>query len=164
MYGFRATLSMIFFVYFIFSIFLNILLFVLKTEFKIQLIWNILLIGLYFLLLFINIIFNFKTEESVAKQNREIDYIRYTTNKLNLLLNIKKEKYIQKKIERLYDLINSSSTSTNDNANKYELIIIDQIIALETYIQEDNFLDADSIILEIEKNIEIRNSLTKEVY
>ena len=42
MYGFRATLSMIFFVYFIFSIFLNILLFVLKTEFKIQLIWNIL--------------------------------------------------------------------------------------------------------------------------
>ena len=143
--------------YFVLTFFVDlILIFVRAENYKPCLIINVILLGLYGIVLISNMLANESTIDSMERHEMELQYIKVCSAKLKGLQNTG-NKDLDKKVEKAYDLIHSSQAKSNNSVRDYELTVIDLIDALEQNILKSDYVAADTTLDKILRNADERN-------
>ena len=128
-----------------------------SDSFKASLVVQIVIAGIYGVLLISNLIANENTADSVERHEDEVAFIKTAASRVKALVGKAKDKKANKEIERVYDLIHSSPTKSTSEVHRLESSVMNQIADLEDAVQSG---EADSIIAaagEIVSTMEERN-------
>lgn len=132
-------------------------------SYKANLIIQVIILSIYMVMLISNMIANESTADSIEKHNIELNYIRYSSSKLNGIINLISDKQLKKKVERLYDILHSSPSKSNSSVHDYELIVLKLIDELDYNINRNDIRQAEKTISDIERNANERNRKLKYV-
>ena len=134
-----------------------IFIFVGSDTYKSALIVQVIIAGIYAVLLISNLIANEHTMDSVEKHKNEIAYIKNASSRVKMLVGKATDKKINKEIERVYDLLHSSPVKTTDAVRTIEDSIIDKVTELENMISVQDGTVIIAITNELIYLIEERN-------
>lgn len=150
--------SVYFFLEFIIGLFF---IFKINESYKVALSVQLVLAGIYAILLFANLIANEHTADAVAKQNAENNFIKDAASRIKLLVGKATDSEANKKLEKLYDLMHSSPTQSISSVKELETKILDTIAEIEFLMKSDNFAEASARVDLLTSLIEERNSVLK---
>jgi hypothetical protein len=105
-----------------------------KAAFLIQLI----IAGLYGIMLVSNLIANEHTAAAEEKRHGQVAYVKDASVKLKRIFENISDKEVQKKVERVYDAIYSSPVKSHQNLAQMENSILASISALEDAVSAGN--------------------------
>lgn len=105
---------------------------------KAALIVQIIIAGIYGVLLISNLIANESTAESLERQEYEVAYIKNAASRVKALIGKSKDKKANKEIEKAYDLLHSSPTRSTSTAHQLESQVMNYISDLEEAVQTGN--------------------------
>ena len=128
---------------------------------KIPLIVQVIIAGIYAILLIANMIANESTAESIEKHEAELQYVKESSAELKGIMDSVDDKKLRKKIEKIYDLVHSSPAKSHDSVKDLEKNVISLIKSLGNEISNNNIKAAENIINEIEKTANERNRKLK---
>ena len=144
--------------YFLVEFVTGLIFVILKSDsYKVSLIVQIIIAGIYGVLLISHLIANESTADSVEKHEDEVAYIKTAASRVKALVGKAKDKKANKEIERAYDLLHSSPTKSALTARYLESAVMSQISDLEDAVQSG---ETDLIIAtagEIISTMEERN-------
>ncbi len=103
-----------------------------KAAFLVQLCFA----GIYAICLISNMIANEHTAEAEEKRQFEIDYVKNATAEMASLLSRISDRETKKKVEKVYDAINSSPVKSHPNVSSLESQILVAITELRNSISE----------------------------
>lgn len=156
---FSYSLNYITGVYLLIQLVLNIILIVTRPDaWLIALIPNIILAGFYLAFLSVFYRANEQTATSVAQHERENHFVKNCARRIRLLKNKGPSKEANRKIEKAYDVMHASQSSTGANQYFNEALIEDQIFILENAVklgESNEIATAADKLIEL---IEDRNS------
>jgi len=129
--------------------------------YKVALLVQLCIAGLYGIILVSNMIANERTAEAEEKRQPRITYIKDASAKLKDLLEGIGDKEVRKKVERVYDALYSSPVKSHPDLAKMENNILMSIKELETLLlagEKNGVIPlANSLLVEVNK----RNSRLK---
>ena len=146
--------STYFFVEFIIGL---IFIFIKSESYKPALITQIILAGIYAILLISNMIANENTADSLEKHEDEVAYIKNVSSRVKLLVGKANDKKANKEIERVYDLLHSSPTRSTSTVKLIEEQIKNMIIDLEDAVRANDYTTIITVSGELISLIEERN-------
>lgn len=94
--------------------------------------------GLYGIAVVPNLIANEYTADAEETRQRQIDYVKSASARLESLLEKIDDKETKKKVERVYDAVYSSPVKSHPNLEQMEMRILESIRALETAVFTGN--------------------------
>lgn len=130
-------------------------------SYKMSLIVQVIIAGIYAIMLISNMIANEHTAESVERHEMELRYVKDASAHLKSIMDSVSDKAMRKKIERLYDLLHSSPAKSNNTVREYELAVLDLIDVLEDNLSRGDIPAANATISKIERNASERNRRLK---
>ena len=130
-------------------------------SYKASLLIQIIIAGIYAIMLISHMIANEHTAESIERHEMELRYVKDASAHLKSIMDSVNDKAMSKKIERLYDLLHSSPAKSNNSVRDYELTVLDLIDALDNSIARKDFAAAETTISKIERNASERNRRLK---
>ena len=130
-------------------------------SYKMSLIVQVIIAGIYAIMLISNMIANEHTAESVERHEMELRYVKDASAHLKSIMDSVSDKAMRKKIERLYDLLHSSPAKSNNTVRDYELTVLDLIDVLEDSLSQGDIPAANATISKIERNASERNRQLK---
>ena len=130
-------------------------------SYKMSLIVQVIIAGIYAIMLISNMIANEHTAESVERHEMELRYVKDASAHLKSIMDSVSDKAMRKKIERLYDLLHSSPAKSNSTVRDYELTLLDLIDDLENDLSRGDIPAANATISKIERNASERNRRLK---
>ena len=130
-------------------------------SYKMSLIVQVIIAGIYAIMLISNMIANEHTAESVERHEMELRYVKDASAHLKSIMDSVSDKAMRKKIERLYDLLHSSPAKSHRTVRDYELTVLDLIDALENDLSRGDIPAANATISKIERNASERNRRLK---
>lgn len=124
---------------------------------------QVILAGLYAVMLISTLISNEKTADDIERQEQEVAYIKESASRVKSLIETAEGKKAKKEIEKIYDLLHSSPTKSNPYAYSIENQIVDRISELEyaVSINDENSICSlcnDITSLTNERNRRLRSS------
>lgn len=120
--------SVYFFIEFIVGL---VFIFLRQEEINVALIVQIIIAGIYAIMLISNLIANENTADSIEKHENEVDYIKTTASRAKALMGSSSDKKANKEIEKLYDLIRSSPTKSHSTVKNLEIQALNKVSDLE---------------------------------
>lgn len=129
--------------------------------YKAALIVQVIIAGIYAVMLISHMIANESTADSIERHEMELRYVRDASAKLKGIMDSISDKQLRKKVEKLYDLLHSSPVKSNNSAREYELMVLELIAALETNIDKNDILSVETTISRIERIANERNRCLK---
>lgn len=151
-------------VYFILIFILGLFIIFFQPEtYKSCLIINIIITGLFAIMLLSHMIANESTADSIERHKVEIQYVKTASGKIKGIMETINNKQLLREVEKLYDLVHSSPLKSNISVRNYELEVLELINKLDKTAKNNNFSDAEIIISEIEKNMSERNRRLKYI-
>lgn len=120
-----------------------IFVFMASESFKAALIVQVIIAGLYGILLVSHMLANESTADSIERHEDEVAFIKTASSRVKSLLGKVKDKKADKAIEKAYDLIHSSPTKSNATVHALESTVMSRISDLADAVQADN---ADLVI------------------
>ena len=148
--------------YFLVAFFVGLIfIFTHPESYKMSLIVQVIIAGIYAIMLISNMIANEHTAESVERHEMELRYVKDASAHLKSIMDSVSDKAMRKKIERLYDLLHSSPAKSNSTVRDYELAVLDHIDALENDLSRGDIPAANATISKIERNASERNRRLK---
>jgi len=117
--------------------------------------------GIYAALLIPNLLANEHTADAEETRQAEIDYVKNAASELSTLLETINDREVKRKVERVYDEINSSATKSNPQLASLEAQILIAIRDLKV-VADDNdkasiIKQADALlIMVIERNRKLK--------
>ena len=145
-------------VYFFIEFITGIVFIVLKQEeIKIALIVQIIMAGLYAIILIANLIANESTAEAVAKHEEEVSYIKNASANVKAMMGRSGNKKADKAIEKLYDLLHSSPTKSNASVRQMEMDIMSRIDGLGAVVMSKDYDAIITMANEVEYLVAQRN-------
>lgn len=138
-----------------------IFIFVKSESYKAALVVQIIIAGIYAVMLISNLIANESTADSIAHHEAEVAYIKSAASRVKALMGKTSDKKVNKEIERVYDLLNSSPSKSSMTVKNEEAEIVIKIDDLERAVAADSaaaITDAahDLISLIEERNRKLR--------
>lgn len=130
-------------------------------SYKLALIVQVIIAGIYAVMLISHMIANESTADSIERHEMELRYVREASSKLKGIMDSISDKTLRKKVEKLYDLLHSSPAKSNNSVRDYELTVLDLIDALEGNINRNDIAAAETTISKIERNASERNRRLK---
>lgn len=130
-------------------------------SFRTTLIVQVIIAGIYAIMLIAHMIANESTADSVERHEIELRYMKDSSAKLKGIMNSISDKTLRKKVERLYDLLHSSPSKTDNSVRDYELTVLELIDTLEEDINKNDISSAEMVINKIEYNANERNRRLK---
>lgn len=159
---FGVTLYLIATIYFCTEFIVGIIFILLKLEsIKLPLIFQVVIAGIYILMLLSQMIANEYTAENEEKIAKDWNYIKISTKALEYVMDMISDRATKKKVERLYDNIRSSQVVSHSNAYLIEQDIINQIGKLENAVENYDESQMNVLIDQIGKQIDKRNRILK---
>ncbi len=134
-----------------------IFVFVKSDSHKAALVIQIIIAGIYAVLLLINMIANEHTAESIERREVEVSYIKTAASRVKMLLDKTNDKKANKEIEKVYDLLHSSPTMSVETVKILESEIFDKISDLESAVSANAVSEVITFAGEIISLTEERN-------
>lgn len=160
----NLTLSSISAAYFLLEFVIGIVfMFVNCKSYKPALLTQIIVLGIYGIILLLNIIANEDTAESESIRKNEVLFVRESAAKIKLLIGKSNNKETDKNIERLYDIIHSSPAKSDYSVKNIETDITNGIFDLESAIRVCDCEKATNICKKIICLAQERNSILKSL-
>lgn len=157
-YLFGLTIASVSTTYFLVEFVVGLVfIFINPESFKAPLVVQIIIAGIYLVILLINMMANETTADNLQKQKDEIAFIKNASSRVKGLLDKLDDKKANKAIEQVYDLLHSSPTKSCVAAQGYETDIMNKIAQLEDYVSSKDRDSAVKIAGEITSLIEERN-------
>lgn len=151
--------------YFIVAFLVGVVFSIIKLDsYKVPLIVQVIIAGIYAILLIANLIANESTAESVEKHEAELQYVKVSSAKLKGIMDSIDDKKLRKKVEKIYDLIHSSPAKSSSEVYDIEKSIMSYIDALENQARNKNTEALEGTINEIEILANDRNRKLKAQY
>lgn len=132
-----------------------------SVSYETNLIVQVIIIGSYAVMLILHMVANERTVESIERHERELRYVKKSSSKLKGIMNSVSDKQLQKKIEKIYDLIHSSPVKSDNSVCDYEMSVLKLINILEENISKNDAFAAETTIKKIEHNACERNRRLK---
>lgn len=144
--------------YFLVEFIIGVIFIFAKFEsYKGSLIVQIIIGGIYGVMLVSHMIANEYTADSIEQHEKELQYVNECSARLKGIIDQVEDKNIKKKIEKAYDTLRSSQVKSNNAVRDYELTVIDLIDALEQNINRNDLVTASATLDKILKNADERN-------
>lgn len=142
--------------YFLIEFVTGIVFIILKSDsLKVALVVQIVIAGIYGILLISHLIANESTADSVERHEYEVAYIKTAASRVKALVGKATDRKANKEIERAYDLLHSSPTKSTSAVRYLESSVISQISDLEDAVQSGEtdliIATADEIISTMEE-------------
>ncbi|MCM1190310.1 MAG: hypothetical protein NC541_13570 [bacterium] len=104
---------------------------------------QIVIAGIYAVILFMNLIANEHTADAVARRESEVTYLKTAASRVKILIGKVSDKKADKALEKTYDLLHSSPTKSTAAVRSLETQIVNTITQLEEAVSGS---DTGSII------------------
>lgn len=124
---------------------------------KASLVTQIIIAGLYAVILLSNLIANEHTADTVERKESEVEYINMASSKVRTLINIVTDKKAAKAIEKAYDALHASPTKSSEVVHSLEMQILNLISELEEAVSQKESERIISISGEIMSLVNVRN-------
>lgn len=134
-----------------------IFVFVRSESYKVSLVSQVIIAGLYLIMLISHMIANEHTADSIERHEMELQYVKESSAKIKGIMGSVEDRKLKKQIEKVYDLIHGSQTKSNNAARDYELTVMDLLEVLEQNIKRNDLVAASTTLDKIIKNAEERN-------
>lgn len=132
-----------------------------SDSYKAALVVQVVLAGIYAILLISNLIANENTADSIERQESEVAYIKDAASRMKILIGKASDKKANKAIEKAYDLIHSSPSKSHRSVEVLEQDIKNVISELENAIANDNVEEILQLTKKIISTTEERNKRLK---
>lgn len=134
-----------------------------QDSYKASLIVQIVIAGIYAVILLSHLLANEHTADSVERHEAEVIYIKSAASKVKLLIGKISDKKTNKEIEKVYDALHGSPTKSNYSVKEIEVSIMDKIGELENAVASQNtqkvqLLAGSLLSLVQERNQKLRQS------
>ena len=144
--------------YFLIELVVGVVFIFLKQDsYKLALIVQVIIAGIYAVMLISHLIANESTADSVERHEQEVAYVKDAASRVKLLVGKLPDKKSNREIEKLYDLLHSSPSKSNSTVHNLEVTIVNLIEELESAISYENKEEAVKLAAEITKTVEERN-------
>lgn len=148
--------------YFIIEFIVGLVFIFLKSEsYKMSLIVQIIIAGIYAVLLLSTLIANENTADSIERREAEVAYIKNVSSRVALLKDRMSDKKANREIERAYDALHASPSRTNESVQRLETEISDRVYDLEQAVRADSAEHVISISKAIVQLTEERNRILR---
>lgn len=135
-----------------------IFIFVKDESYKASLIVQIIIAGIYAIILISHLLANESTADSIEQHEEEVAYIKQAASEVKLLIDKSDSKKVNKKIEKVYDALHSSPTKSNFSVKIIEQTILGKIDELKNAVNSGDENLIVSKTKELLSDIEERNS------
>lgn len=135
--------------------------FVESESYKAALLTQIIIAGIYAVLLLANLIANEHTAENIERHEEEVVFIKESSSRIKLLIDKSSDKKANEEIGKLYDLLHSSPSKSIIKVKNIEIDIENRITELECAIHIDDTRNTIIICEKLVVLIEERNSILK---
>lgn len=155
---FGVSLGSISFAYFLIEFVIGIIFVLISLDtVKLPLIVQLILLGVYAIILVINLLANEYTNDKFETREKELQYVNTCSEELQGIIDMIEDKEVLKLTERLYDIIHSSQVKSNIKVRDIEISIINQVKELKKYVLEKNMVAAKMVLNNVTKNANERN-------
>ena len=134
-----------------------IFVFVKSESYKAFLVVQIIIAGVYAIMLIANMIANENTADSTERHEDEVAYIKRVSSRVKMLVGKSTDRNANKEVERVYDLLHSSPSKSSMTVKNEEAEIVDKIANLEGAVASNSTSDIIAISNEIVSLVEERN-------
>lgn len=157
---FGTTIASISTAYFITTLISGIVIIAIHPEtVKWTIIVEVVLTGIYAVMLLINMLANEHTAEVTVKQQIQLQYVRGSSARLNEIMSVVSDKKLKKKLQRAYDIVHSSQVYSSPAAQRYEVEVLSLLDNIEDYLGVEDLESADRSVDELIKAANKRNSM-----
>lgn len=130
---------------------------------QLAIIIQVILAGLYAIILIATLLSNEKTADDIERQEQEVAYIKEAASRVKMLIDTIESKKANNDIEKVYDLLHSSPTRSNQYVYSLENQINNKITDLENSVSigDENLISQlcnEIITLTNERNRKLRVS------
>ena len=136
-----------------------IFVFVKSESYKASLVVQIIIAGVYAIMLIVNMIANENTADSSERHEDEVAYIKRVSSRVKMLVGKSTDRNANKEVERVYDLLHSSPSKSSITVKNEEAEIADKIANLEGAVASNSTSDIIAISNEIVSLVEERNRI-----
>jgi hypothetical protein len=155
---FGMTISGISSVYFIFEFIVGVIFILINSNsYKAALIVQIIIAGIYLVILLTNLIVNEETADNLQRQQDEVTFIKTESSRVKALMDKLNDKKSNKMIEQVYDLIHSSPSKSCIAAQSYENDVTNKISELENAVSTGDKKRVVKVAGEVVSLMEERN-------
>lgn len=130
---------------------------------KVPIATQVVIAGIYAVILLSNLLVNEHTADAVKKQEAEISYIKTAASRVKLLMGKVSDKKAEKAIEKAYDILHSSPTKSIYAVHSIETQVINKVAELEEAVSENRIADVAGLSMEIIQLMEDRNMELRSV-
>lgn len=138
-----------------------VFIFIGSESYKSALLTQIIIAGIYAILLLANMIANEQTADNIERHEEEIIFIKESSSRVKLLLGKLSDKKVNKELEKLYDLLHSSPAKSINSVKNIEIDVSNRIGELEGLIRAEDTANSIDICKNIISLVEERNSILK---
>lgn len=121
---------------------------------KFSLFSQLIMAAVYLIILFGNMMADEHTAKVVEKHEAELVYVKESCSMLKTILNVIDDKQLYRKVEQVYDLIQSSPVKSHSNVHIIEGQVMNEIDNLRFAVHNG---DASSVATSTEKIIKLAN-------
>lgn len=144
--------------YFLLEFVVGLIFIFMKSEsYKAALIVQVIVAGIYAVLLLSHLIANEHTADSVEKHEEEVAYIKTASSRVKALIGKAKDKKANKEIEKAYDTLHSSPSKTVTTVRSIESNVMNKVAELEGAVSDQDTATIITIAGEIIALMEERN-------
>lgn len=159
---FRLSISAISATYFFVEFIAGLVFIIIESEsYKISLVVQVVIAGVYVVLLVSNLIANENTAESLEQHENEVSYIKNVASRVKILVEKVSDKNAKKEIEKTYDFLHSSPSCSLIAVKKIEEEISNKITDLENAVVADETAEVILITGDILAKAEERNRIIR---
>lgn len=126
--------------------------------FELSLISQIMISGLYTVILLSNLLANERTADALVVHERELQFVKTSSVQLSSILNQVQDKELQHKVERAYDLAHGSQVKSSEQVRGTEAALLMQIQQLADATSVRDEREMNLLVDQIISGIEKRNS------
>jgi len=122
-------------IYFLLELVVGVIFILISFDgYKVAMLVQLIIAGIYGIMLIANMIVNEKTANSEEKRQYEIDYVKKASTQIKGLLGQIQDRDTKKKVEKVYDALYSSPVKSHPNVAQMENRILESINELEDVI------------------------------
>ena len=144
--------------YFLLEFVVGLIFIFLKSEsYKVSLIVQVIIAGIYAVLLLSHLIANEYTADSVERHEEEVAYIKNAASRVKALVGKAKDKKANKEIEKAYDTLHSSPSKTVATVRSIESNVMNKVAELESAVSNQEAATIITTAGEIVALMEERN-------
>lgn len=133
-----------------------------QDSYKASLIVQIIIAGIYAVILLSHLPANENTANSLERHENEVSYMKSASSKMKLLIGQLSDKRANKEIEKAYDVLHASPTKSNYGVREIEEQIKSKIDELEAAVSAQNAQEAQSTATAIISLVQKRNQKLRQ--